>query len=272
MSKLKENRDSEMKKVQNIEQKSTENLGETTGRMSNSNVNRNVEVRNEVQNPIAFVDLSRVNDFSLKGDEVLLVVHTPENAFQSEDESIVEVPDNVQEQIEYHQVDNDREVEQQRGIPDVQPNSLAASGVGANYLEMLRMGGDPVFKEIISQAVVEQMKIERQKLMEEGKSLERTNSVNQEKQGNNRTPGKNSGSVIRRGEVRACGNANMIKSPSDTTIYAPGLNRSPVCHNRNESIRTSQNVNINDLLIDENEAVNKVFRQYEVASKQRWKK
>ena len=76
MSKLKENRDSEMKKVQNIEQKSTENLGETTGRMSNSNVNRNVEVRNEVQNPIAFVDLSRVNDFSLKGDEVLLVQYT----------------------------------------------------------------------------------------------------------------------------------------------------------------------------------------------------
>ena len=76
---------------------------------------------------------------------------------------------------------------------------------GDHAMEVQRMRNDPVFKEIVGEAVAEQLRLER--LREKGNNT-------------------NCRITVDHGNKQLVSNVNdnsRVKSPSDTTIYAPGL-------------------------------------------------
>ena len=90
---------------------------------------------------------------------------------------------------------------------------------------MQRIKGDPMFCEMVQQAVAEQMQLAHNHGARPG------NDKNKEKGNENFNSNRNSRHLhepekLQQIPIRLAGRFNQqIKSPSDTTIYAPGLQR-----------------------------------------------
>ena len=132
------------------------------------------------------------------GDEVLVTVHASEDDFQSEDS-------------------------------DVEDNGATlVTGGQTSYQEWLKaMRQDPIFKEIVGQAVAEQMRLEKEK---EKEGSVRGELIEANREGlfmNSNNSRSNVITPIRSGQAGNVSNAfqkeTCNKSPSDTMIYVPAF-------------------------------------------------
>ena len=181
----------------------------------------------EVINPIMNLQENE-RELNIIGDDILVSVNASEDEFQSEDDDTF-----VLNEVLLAECETERANEQVVDLVDSQPQPQpqhAVSDEDRRYQEIQRIKGDPIFKELVSQAVAEQMKLaSAQKVTEENQQGRQGNFANVNL---NRNVGHNSKS--RRSPVRnSMGNdfvQKNVKSPSDTTIYVPGLRQSPMAH------------------------------------------
>ena len=143
------------------------------------------------------------------GDEVLLTVRTSDDEFQSEFDEIPAM--NKLKSLTYSPGDSESE-----SITETMPLS-------SGQLNISQIQSDPVFKELVNKAVAEQMQSEEKIFRELTVTTEKTPV--QVSAGNSNAV---RGVVIR--------NKELIKSPSDTTIYAPALNK--VTPNKYQQLNT----------------------------------
>ena len=146
------------------------------------------------------------------GDEVALSVDASEDEFQSKGE---EPNMDRLESLTYGPMDD----KAGQKINEISASGQDKEGQGLvmPQLDISRIQNDPAFKELVSKAVAEQMKNEKDKLLTE---LQK-NSPTQKDHNDKNTPVR-----ISAGNVNCNRNREFVKSPSDTTIYTPALQKS----------------------------------------------
>ena len=163
-----------------------------------------------------FDKLDSVFNSSVVEDDVMLDVSASEDIFQDEEDNVVE-PTLTQE---FGTVNQDRGVDAHT----------------TNSQRIMDMRNDPVFKEMLNQAVAEQMKLVKQKTVQlEEHGTPKTSNI----LGDKRLEIESE--VVSGDKARG----NNVKSPSDTMIYAPGL------HFAHGKDRNSPHKSANEVMINQ---------------------
>ena len=170
---------------------------------------------------VDFDHLDRLHNssFTVAEDDVLLDVSVSEDDFQDDD--------NVLEPT----------LTQEFGGGNEEPVNMNTSATQRT----VDMRNDPVFKEMLNQAVAEQMKLVKQKQMQDSGTDGPSKSSNDHDNCVNvmQTPTKTADQSKQR---------NVAKSSSDTTIYAPGLRLAgEAARNRNSPHKSMNELTINQI-------------------------
>ena len=170
---------------------------------------------------VDFDHLDRLHNssFTVAEDDVLLDVSVSEDDFQDDD--------NVLEPT----------LTQEFGGGNEEPVNMNTSATQ----RIVDMRNDPVFKEMLNQAVAEQMKLVKQKQMQDSGTDGPSKSSNDHDNCINvmQTPTKTADQSKQR---------NVTKSSSDTTIYAPGLRLAgEAARNRNSPHKSMNELTINQI-------------------------
>ena len=190
---------------------------------SSSNVNKKTRSVRKVQKPLRFREsdnFSESEDEFSKFDQVF-------NASSVEDDVLLDVSAS---EDNFHD-DEDMEME-----PTLTQEFAGQSSPAISSTQrIMDMRNDPVFKEMLNQAVAEQMKLVRQKEGSEQKP-KTSNVSNAETNMNLHDKDKHDKGVS---------NRQNVKSPSDMTIYAPGL------HLANKMSKNSPHKSVNEMTINQ---------------------
>ena len=237
--KTKQNENNESKKI----------MFQSFGCKLNVTVENGLKVNEQVTTP-----MNRVVDDNGTGDEIMISVHVPEDEFPSDEEDFVTTDDVEVRQVVMHQAPGGVSV---GGRPLRAPNiQHDEADYAARRADVQRMKEDPLFKEMVGQAVVEQIRIKKEK--EKDKTGGNDKQVME----------------IEQPISNVIGGVAQIKSPSDTMIYAPALNRSPtvigklnnttsvgVAHVANQGACNtvmSNDIRLLNQVSDQGEAINKI--------------
>ena len=167
-------------------------------------------------------------------DDILVTVHASDDEFMSEEE-IVEPPRYLLE-VERQATPNRIVSRQTDDVVEIRGTQgrLDGENIGdAQLREAQRMKDNPIFRELVGQVVAEQLRIEREHEQQRNQQqdIALPGCSNDGKHYDGALGGKRGNRSVN----------TQIKSPSDTTIYAPGLVRSsPIGRHAKNVVGVSQ--------------------------------